>query len=254
MLRQVWRVWRGRLGRCKLAVQRRCGWVGTSWQEALPEELNFWANALADPGKYWLQSEFDFRMNPASELQPELRQLWQGQTPAALRILDVGAGPLTTLGKKWPGCSLAITAVDPLAAEYDQILARLKLTPPVRTTRAEGEKLDAHFAEGQFHLAYASNALDHARDPLAAIRQMVRVVEPGGWVYLWHFANEGATERYHGLHQWNFEVRGGEFLIGDGRQRLRLQTELGATAQVACEEQTAFNKRVVIAKIRKAQA
>jgi len=233
---------------------RRLGFLGGDWGSALPDEVQFWERALAEEGRHWLPEEFRKRMDPASEFQPELQALVNAPPGASVRVLDVGAGPLTTLGKRWPGRELKITAVDPLADRYRAMLGRLGLRPPIETTAAHGEKLREQFQGGEFDLAYSSNALDHSYDPVAAIRQMIEVVKPGGHVYLWHFANEGLAEGYTGLHQWNFDVRGGDLLVSDGRRSVSLAAEVGGAATLRCEETTAFGKRVVIAILSKAKA
>jgi SAM-dependent methyltransferase len=231
-------------------TRRRFGWIGGSWAEGLPEESNFWRFALTNPSRYWSAEAFRFRMDSNAPLQPELCALFANHV-GTFRILDVGAGPLTSLGKRWLGHDVEITPIDPLAPEYDALLADLNLVAPVRTKAGTAEKLDEAFAPNQFDLAYASNALDHAHDPVASIAQMLRVVKPGGCVYLWHFANEGLTESYAGLHQWDFDVRDGDFLISNGRRKCSLQERFGSEAVVTTEQTRAYGKRVVIGILRK---
>jgi SAM-dependent methyltransferase len=184
-------------------------------------------------------------------LQEDLKQLLSTSSGPVVRILDVGAGPLTTLGRHWEGHQIEIVAVDPLAEEYRALLKRLGISPPTETTLAHGEKLLEKFQPDQFDMAYSSNALDHSYDPVLAIGQMLKVVKPQGYVYLWHFANEGLTEAYQGLHQWNFDVRDNDFIIGDGRRHFSLAGEFGSSAKLQCERQFAYGKPVVIAKLRK---
>jgi len=128
-------------------------------------------------------------------------------------ILDVGAGPLTSLGYRYPGKTLSIVPVDPLADEYDRLLRDARLVPPIRTIRVAGEDLPGHFGPQKFDIAYACNALDHSADPLRIISNMVAVVRPGGVVVLRHKRNEGEQARYGGLHQWNFDVADGRLLL-----------------------------------------
>jgi SAM-dependent methyltransferase len=149
-----------------------------------------------------------------------------------VRILDVGAGPATWLGKTHPDKRLHITAVDPLGAEYDRRLNEAHLSPPVRTLPLAGEALRTQFAESSFDIAYARNALDHSADPLLIIRQMVEVVRPGGFVLLRHFENEAQVMGYEELHQWNFAAEGDRLLIWNERARIDVGAELGDIAGV----------------------
>jgi SAM-dependent methyltransferase len=239
------------LSRTKAKLLRRYGLLRTDWETSLPEEVNFWAKALADPAKNWDLEEFSQRTNPELPLQQELRDLLGEDCGHVVRILDVGAGPLTRLGKVWRGKTLEIVATDPLAPEYDRILREINLQPLVRTIAIQGEKLTNHFAPGTFDIAYASNSLDHTENPLEVIRQMAMLVKVGGYLYLWHFVNCGIGERYSGLHQWNFDGDPNDLLIDDGRRRFSTQTALGAGYVVRSKHDQAFGHNVIVTTIRR---
>src|SRR5947207_15730857 len=81
----------------------RLGLLKGSWTGALSDELGFWQNALTDGGRAWNEEEFRKRTDPNLELQSELKDLMVTPPGGLARILDVGAGPLTRLGKKWQG-------------------------------------------------------------------------------------------------------------------------------------------------------
>jgi SAM-dependent methyltransferase len=228
---------------------RRLGFIQTDWASSLPEETKFWRDALTDPARNWLVEEYRERTDPAAPFPPELRELLAHHTGEVVRILDVGAGPLTRLGKIWPGKTLEIVATDPLAEQYDRIMDEIGLVPLVRTIAVQGETLAETFPPRSFDLAYASNSLDHAKDPVEVIRQMCTLLKPGGRAYLWHFVNCGIGERYAGLHQWNFSGQPDDLFIDDGRRRVSLQTELGPAWIVASRAEHAFGSDVVVTTI-----
>ncbi|HET7892216.1 MAG TPA: methyltransferase domain-containing protein, partial [Candidatus Sulfotelmatobacter sp.] len=64
-----------------------------------------------------------------------------------------------------------------------------------------------------FDLVHARNCIDHSKDPLQAIREMVRAVKPGCCVYLNHWISEGRRNKYSGPHQWNLFHHDGRFLV-----------------------------------------
>jgi SAM-dependent methyltransferase len=148
-----------------------------------------------------------------------------------ISILDVGAGPVTSLGYRYPGKKLTIVPVDPLAREYDRLLRDARLDPPIKTIAVAGEALLEHFGSRRFDIAYACNSLDHSADPLKIISNMVAVVRPGGVVLLRHKRNEGEHARYGGLHQWNFDVAGGSLLLWDSAARVDVGSALEGYAQ-----------------------
>lgn len=88
------------------------------------------------------------------------------------------------------------------------------------------------FREGEFDLAYSRNALDHSYDPMRAIKQMVMLVKPGQYVYLDHKAHEAVKARYTGLHQWNFDVKDGRFVLWSKTEEIDIANALSDRAEV----------------------
>jgi len=178
------------------------------WRTGRRSEVDFWVAWLAGTtGIEEWTSDRDARLDPDTEIRDSLVSAELERNPAEqISILDVGAGPLTALGYRYPGKTLTIVPVDPLADDYDRLLRDAGLEPPVRTLGVAGEALLEHFAPDSFDIAYAVNALDHSADPFTIISNMVAVVRPGGTVLLRHKRNEGESAQYGGLHQWNFDV------------------------------------------------
>lgn len=200
------------------------------WVDALDDEMAFWREWMHTQGSRW-PGDYRFRLDPDSVIQENITQHLSG-TGSRVRLLDVGAGPLTVVGKHWPGHELELTAVDALADRYDALLEECKITPPVRTRRCDTERLSDVFAPDSFDVAYALNTLDHSYQPLQAIRQMVAVVRPRGTVLLQHFPNEAENENYSGLHQWNFDWVNDDCLLWRPGTKWSLRKEFGGQAKV----------------------
>lgn len=184
-----------------------------AWRWRLSTEVAHWDEWLRTRG---LNDPDDFarRTDPELPVQQYIRELLPPLLETEVcRILDIGAGPLTTVGKVYQGHKIELVCIDPLASVYDAILAATGVAPPVRTTYGEAETVGEMFAENTFDLVHAFNSLDHAHDPVTAIKAAVRIVKPGCYVYLWHWLNEGEREHYGGLHQWNFGTSGNSFII-----------------------------------------
>jgi SAM-dependent methyltransferase len=178
------------------------------WRTRAKSEVDFWAGWLTGaPGTEQWAHDRELRLDPATEILDPLVRVELDRSPVdEISILDVGAGPLTSLGYRYPGKTLTIVPVDPLADHYERLLRDARLEPPIRTLAVAGEALLEHFGSRRFDIAYATNSLDHSADPFAIISNMVSVVRPGGVVLLRHKRNEGESARYGGLHQWNFDV------------------------------------------------
>ena len=234
---------------------RRVGFLKKDWSSELSSELDFWESVLPENSLIDDPRSQEWRRNctdPNLALQEELKELIPASSGSVVKILDVGSGPLCVLGKRWPGREVQIIAVDPLANEYNALFAKLSMRPLVPPTAGCGEKLLEQFAPDTFDLAYARNSLDHSFDPLLAIQNMVTVIKPGHFVYLWHAANEGVRQQYTGLHQWNFNIRHGEFIVGNGQRTDSVTAFLATKAKVSCEFQTApEGHKIIVTRIKK---
>ncbi len=181
---------------------------------SLTQEIAFWREWFEGKGLDW-PDDYRRRFNPDLELQPELAALLPMIPKVDIDILDVGAGPITRLGKKSAGRSIHLIATDLLAAQYDQMLADLNIQPLLRTVFADAEKLTDHFGRASFDIVHAQNTVDHMEHPPLAIEQMIAVTRPGGFVYLRHEENEGTRTGFYTLHQWDFflDDMTGDFML-----------------------------------------
>lgn len=217
------------LKRCvPVSINRRKGRA-----DQLQDELHFWDKWFKRHGLQWPQ-DYRNRLDPDCPLAEEYREFIEHLPQDEIRILDVGAGPLTVLGKKHPSKRLAITAVDVLAKRYDELLDRYGIQPVVRTQYAEAEKLTEWFPQNSFDLVNARNCLDHTADPIEAIRQILLITKKDRFAFLDHVENEGEKQRYRGLHQWNFTVMDGNFIIEGAREVTNISSLFGHLAEFQC--------------------
>jgi SAM-dependent methyltransferase len=172
------------------------------WKNALPNEVEFWRQIIS--------GEF-----PNADWCADMRQRIAGKTPfpghigkylkpeTVTRILDVGSGPVTCVGNVHAPSPIKVVAIDPLGDTYGKLLKAEGLTPYNVTLQGESERL-SELNIGLFDVVYSRNALDHAYDPIRAIRQMPAVCKLDGVVFLEGSANESVKQHGQGLHQWNF--------------------------------------------------
>jgi SAM-dependent methyltransferase len=206
------------------------------WREGLPSEIGFWEQVL--PARVATDAGYRLRADPKAPIRDPLMRFLIAQIPdEAVSIIDVGSGPLTALGKTYPGKTLSITATDPLAPEYVRIMTEAGIEPPVRPIACRGEDLLDRFRPGTFDIAFARNALDHCIDPVRVITNMVQLVKEGRFVVLRHLRRVAQLNLYRGLHQWNFDIEQGEFVIWrTGRERVHMDRVLDTAAAVECFE------------------
>jgi SAM-dependent methyltransferase len=202
----------------------------TAWRDNLGEELDFWRRSLADPGP---QGDIHRERAQVRPVSGEMRSRVPDDADP-VRLLDVGSGPLTTIGIEWPGRNVEAVAVDPLADEYNAILREVGIEPPVPATAVMAEELGRLFEPGSFHIVHVSNALDHTSDAVEAIRQMARVTTAGGSIMLLHHVEVGVMEGYQGLHQWNLTPLDADVRVWS-REREALLSDLVPGADISVE-------------------
>jgi SAM-dependent methyltransferase len=183
-----------------------------AWQAALDGEVGFWRNWLRDEGGRFAEG-YKAKFNPDLPLQPEIADLIEAPEGSTVKVLDVGAGPLTFVGRKDPRWNIELSAVDALGDEYAALIAEFDVTPPVRTDACETEHLADRFPADTFDVITARNTLDHSYDPLLAIDQMLHCVKPGSALLLLHRRNEADREGFRGMHQWNFAADGDQLVV-----------------------------------------
>jgi SAM-dependent methyltransferase len=128
------------------------------------------------------------------------REVWSklerfGPLARDVRVLEVGSGAHGLVF--FLGIEGAI-GIDPLAKEYATLFPRWQ--GRAKTIAAFGESLP--FEDASFDVVLSDNVVDHARSPAAIVREMVRVLAPGGLLYftvnIHHPVYDGAS-RLHGL-------------------------------------------------------
>ncbi len=149
--------------------------------------------------------------NSAGYLLPELRP--------GMSLLDVGSGPGTITadlaGLVAPGRVTALeTSERVLQYTRDEVAARGVSTVDFIV----GDVLALDFPAGSFDVVHAHQVLQHVADPVAALREMIRVTRPGGVVaardgdyggFIWHPASPG-LDRWNELYHAIARANGGE--------------------------------------------
>lgn len=201
------------------------------WEEGKDFEVGFWRQWVEEKGGQW-SDDFSERLNPNSQIDTHIEGFIKDISGSPV-ILDVGAGPLTVLGKKMSdGRPVRIIAVDPLACEYKQLFLKSSIRPFVETQYAEVEKLDEVFSNNEFDLVHMRNALDHSYDPLEGVRQMIKVVLPKHVVLLEHSTNEAVKANYGAFHQWNICVEDNCLVFWNRSRHININKELEGIAKV----------------------
>jgi SAM-dependent methyltransferase len=202
------------------------------WSKRNSHEAGYWTDSLATADS---RERFADRLDPETEIGgAALRRAVEEVDREEVAILDVGSGPLTSVGKKYPGKKIEVTAADALAGDYAKALAKAGIEPLVPVVAVAGEDVLDYFGPETFDVTFMSNALDHTADPMLVIKNLVDVTKRDGRVALRHMKNEGERNSYFGIHIWNIECRDGRFVIWNHEVTNDVTSLLADSCEVEC--------------------
>jgi SAM-dependent methyltransferase len=173
------------------------------WHDNLDEEVGFWRRWLTEDE---FRETREQRFEHTRSLNPWYLQLVGAKPGDKLRIIDVGSGPVSTIGRRAPNNEVELICADALGERYNALLDELGFKDLARIEPIKGEDLTEHFGVGTFDIVNCANALDHFDNPAIAFRNMYDLCRPGGVFHLLSIENEGEREQYQGLHQWNLRA------------------------------------------------
>ena len=233
------------------------GNVREIWDSRIESEMSYWKNQIRRRDSKAWRAEYGTRLDPEAPLQDVIAKHID-RTVDVNRILDVGSGPMTSINKKCGFCQISITAVDPLADFYNDILARREITPLVRTEPGWGERLTEQFGENQFDITYARNAIDHSYDPIKCVDEMIKVTKRNHYVIVEVNERGASLEGWDGLHQWDFFVartlpllEKHLFVEGKSIEAVDVTSHFAKVAEMTTLEVTGDPERSIIFVLRK---
>jgi ubiquinone/menaquinone biosynthesis C-methylase UbiE len=140
------------------------------------EELRFWAERRATVGFSYHKYEYFYTEHFGFD-----RAFYSRKA-----VLDIGCGPQGSL--EWADSSGLRVGLDPLALAYRRLG-----TGAHRMSYVAAGSEHIPFPAGHFDVVCAFNSLDHVDDLSHTIREIVRVLAPGGWFLLLSELNHAPT-------------------------------------------------------------
>ena len=164
-----------------------------------PVDRSRWEKAQAYEADWWRQHGSAFRPDYLHTLADEVTAALAPVVAfgPGVRVLEIGAGPVGIVA--YLDAAEAV-ATDPLDATFatEPAYASIRTEAEgrgVTYVAAQGEALP--FGDATFDAVLTDNVLDHVEAPGRILREMHRVLRPGG----------GAYVRVHVYHRWGRAVR-----------------------------------------------
>lgn len=136
-----------------------------------------------------------------------------------VRIAELGAGPVNTIGNEWPETEVEVCASDIIQPEYRKLWEEHGAVPLIPVEYQDMERLT--YPDSMFDIIHCVNALDHTPNPRAALLEFRRVCKPSGWIYLRHAPDQ--MRRFGGMHAWNIRMEGGKCVFEGKRETFTLE-------------------------------
>jgi SAM-dependent methyltransferase len=219
------------------------------WRIGMKDEIAFWegyiASNYAPVNGVPPSEEGRQRCDPGTPLSGELARLVDHVPGPVIRVLDVGSGPLSRVGKTLPGKQVELHCVDPLADVYAALCKKHGVNVPVAVLKGEAEHIDTLFPPRSFDLIHANNCLDHSHDPVLAISKVFELLKPGCSFYLRHEENVADAAGYMGLHQWNFSIIDGSMIIAGRHGSTNMNSLLAGQAEIKSHKKDKFVVHII---------
>jgi SAM-dependent methyltransferase len=155
-----------------------------------------------------------------------------------MRVLDVGCGPGSiTRGLAEHVAPGEVVGVDLSRPTLDEARRDAGARGLTNLRYEEGSVYALPFADGSFDAAYAHQVFQHLKETTAALREMIRVVRPGGlvavrdvdWGTAAYWPSDPWIDRFIDVHRDTWRRNGGEPHMG---RRLRALFNEGGFASV----------------------
>jgi SAM-dependent methyltransferase len=223
-------------GRISMVLKRAVAklfdrFTGRSSQDAAAQspfdaEIAYWDRELSLQGDF--ASLVVARLDPEKMIDtcPALFEKYRAKiSRTGAKVLDVGSGPLSLLAHGHYRKLYELDCVDPLADEYRKLLAKYGYRIEYRLVQCPGETLSKVFAENDYDIVWMHNALDHSQNPEIVVREMAKVLRPGGYLCIAGWANEGTAEGFLGLHQNDLRLIDGRLHLATKADRTPKQID-----------------------------
>lgn len=198
-----------------------------AWISSIDSEIAFWSDWFETKGLLWPE---EYQRRVTGKIDFAYPEIITGKERA--KILDVGSGPISGLGCIVDGTVIELSACDPLAFAYKDMIRRAGVSPYVIPEFALTEKLCDAYQKNSFDIVNMTNALDHSINPLLGVFNMLAVCKEDGVVVLHHRENEAEFEHYVGLHQWNISEDSGNLIFWNQTECINVTSILGENAEV----------------------
>jgi ubiquinone/menaquinone biosynthesis C-methylase UbiE len=119
-------------------------------------------------------------------------------------VLDMGAGT-GNVSLKFAALGCKVSAADVSVQSLERLARKAPAGAPISTHRIDGERLP--FPDGSFDIVTSYSVLHHIPDYLLAVREMARVLRPGGYLYIDHEASEDSWNDDPTLREYREKTR-----------------------------------------------
>ena len=118
-----------------------------------------------------------------------------------VKIADIGSGPFSVIGSYLPEIKVEIYHSD--KQDFSDFWEKRQLTSVISVEYQDMEKLT--YQDNFFDIVHCFNALDHTKNAMEAVREIIRVCKVDGWVYI-NCALDQLSTGYG--HKWNAKEDG----------------------------------------------
>lgn len=130
-----------------------------------------------------------------------------GLSGKEIKVIEIGPGPRSRLTEGYDKGLFDLVSIDPLANDFKEYLnGRAFLV------QGTAEKMWEQYPPKSFHIAYASNVLDHTENPQLCFHNLWELTKTGGFIIIHSNENEGTRTDWQGLHKHDMWIDGDKLM------------------------------------------
>ncbi len=225
-----------------------------TWLDNLDSEIEYWINnglVRGTVGSEYFRNARRMNRRETPFKEPDLDRLVKdGDT-----VMDIGCALISGFGEKLSQGHINLVPVDALAYYYNMMnsMDGEAIEDTYYCNFGTFELLSNIFPRNYADYIYISNALDHSFDPFVGVIKCLYILKVGGVIKLKHRKAEAVYESWQGLHKWNIDCIGGDFVIWNKENAVNVSEKLRDYAEIEVRDTNEFdrNKQIITVMIKK---
>ncbi|MFX0212087.1 MAG: methyltransferase domain-containing protein [Candidatus Hodarchaeota archaeon] len=186
---------------------------------AKAQEMIYWNHEIKYNSETFLKKDL-YNREPDIKFALNLIKTSFNVSGRNIKILEIGPGPRSGLRKGYESGDFDLIGIDPLANDYKK-----EFNGGNFLRFGFGEDVGTMFKPNSFHIIYASNSLDHCKNPIKVIEGVLQILKGKGLLIICGNEREGLRSLWIGFHKHDLWIEKNNLLCCDENGKTSILTD-----------------------------